>query len=887
MGDAIRNDSSAPQCITIAELQAEHYENGFGIFHATPRLSWRFAATSIQNWKQCAYEVVIERHGRTECYRVASRQSSFVPWPSSPLSSRDVAQVRVCAIGSEGINSNWASLSIETALLHRDDWTAKLIGGPPQDIDAPKCPFRLRQTFQYSGGASPARLYATAHGLYEVEINGQRVGEHVLAPGWQSYKHYLHYQTYDVTALLRSGQNSIGVYLGEGWFAGRLGRPGIRNLWGSQLGFLGQLEADGKVICQTGPGWEVLPGGPVVNSEMYNGEEYDSHQHDPKWSTNEYTSTDSTEAVVLPFPAAKLIAPEAPPVRRLMEVPPRATLTTPSGKTVLDFGQNLAGWIRINDDIPGTGTVTIRHAEVLEHGELGTRPLRTAKAETIIHLGGSTRGYEPRFTFYGFRYAEVTGYDAVGLSDFTAIVISSDLRPTGTFECSHDLINQLHRNTVWSMRGNFVSVPTDCPQRDERLGWSGDLQVFTPTASFLYDTSAFVGSWLRDLAAEQKDLNGIVPTVIPSVPMPPRDNERQPMAAWGDAAILTPWDIYQFSGDQSILQRQWNSMVQWLENGIPRDERGFYAEDTPQFGDWLDPRSPPALPGHTPTDPYLVANAYLVHVTEMAATIGECLGETELAQKYADDAHRLRRLFREEYIAPSGRIASDTQTAYVLALHMDLLDGPREINTARTRLDWLIRWEAFKINTGFVGTPHILPALAKVDMMTIAYRMLQEKDDPSWLYPVTMGATTIWERWNSMLPDGSINPGQMTSFNHYALGSVCHFLHAHVAGLSSAAPGWTSALVRPRPGGTIRSAKATHDSPVGPYSVSWVIEARVMKANVTIPPNGEAHVILPGVNVVVGSGEYTYETEWHSDPEWPPQIIQGAQGKPVEAEFVP
>ncbi|KAL1897387.1 hypothetical protein Sste5346_004123 [Sporothrix stenoceras] len=891
MGDFILDtvSSRAPASISIAELRAEHYESGFGIFHATPRLSWRFAATSVRDWRQTSYEVVVTRQGQSESFHVSSNTSSLVAWPSTPLTSRETAHVRVRATGTDGSTTDWAELTLEAALLKRSDWTAELIGGPPQPVDQPKKPFRLRRAFTYSGDAETTRLYATAHGLYEVEINGQRVGDHVLAPGWQSYRHRLHYQTYDVTPLLRPGHNVIGVYLGEGWFAGRLGRPGTSNIWGDRLGFLGQLEVDGRVVCKTDADWEVLTEGPVLNSEIYNGEEFDSRLVDLEWSASG-VSTYVVHAAILPFPSAELIAPETPPVRRLTEIQPQQIITTPSGKTVLDFGQNLAGWLRVNIDIPGTDkdTVVIRHAEVLEHGELGTRPLRTAKATATIHLGGPTCGYEPRFTFYGFRYAEVTGYVEVKLTDFSAVVISSDLRRTGSFECSHDLVNKLHENTVWSMRGNFVSVPTDCPQRDERLGWSGDLQVFAPTASFLYDTAAFVGGWLRDLAADQHDLKGIVPNVVPSVPMPPNDNERRPMAAWGDATVITPWDLYQFFGDATFLRKQWDSIVQWLDCGVPRDAHGFYSTETPQFGDWLDPRSPPALPGHTPTDPYLVANAYLVHVTERAAQIAALLNETEAAQRYGSDARRLRARFRSEYVTPSGRLSSDTQTAYVLALHMDLYDSPAELSTARHRLDWLTRWEAFKINTGFCGTPHILPALAKVDMLPTAYRMLQERDSPSWLYPVTMGATTIWERWNSMLPDGSINPGQMTSFNHYALGSVCHFLHAHVAGLSAEEPGWTRALVRPRPGGTVRWARASHDSPIGLYSVSWKAEDEMAMATfVTIPPNGSAHIVLPGIDVVVGSGEHVFETEWHPDPEWPPQVIQGAQGKPVEAVFVP
>lgn len=411
MGDFGYGDapSSAHGSIAIAELRAEHYQDGFGIFHATPRLSWRFAATAVRGWKQSGYEIVITRPERRESYQIVSSASSLVPWPSSPLASREVAHVRVRATGTGGVQSGWAELTLEAALLQRYDWTADLIGGPPplQPADTPKRPFRMRQTFQYDDDAGPARLYATAHGIYEVEINGQRVGDHVLAPGWQSYRHRLHYQTYDVTALLRPGQNEIGVYLGEGWFAGRLGRPGVSNIWGDRLGFLGQLEANGHVVCQTGPDWEVLTDGPVLSSEIYNGEEYDSRQYDQTWSTvpDDASSHEALHmAEVLPFPTAELIAPETPPVRRLMEIEPQQIITTPSGKKVLDFGQNLAGWLRVNVDIPGTGTVTIRHAEVLEHGELGTRPLRTAKASAVLHLGGPTRGYEPRFTFYGFRY---------------------------------------------------------------------------------------------------------------------------------------------------------------------------------------------------------------------------------------------------------------------------------------------------------------------------------------------------------------------------------------------------------------------------------------------------------------------------------------------------
>lgn len=325
------------------------------------------------------------------------------------------------------------------------------------------------------------------------------------------------------------------------------------------------------------------------------------------------------------------------------------------------------------------------------------------------------------------------------------------MRRTGTFECSHPSINKLHENTVWSMRGNFVSVPTDCPQRDERLGWTGDIQTFAPTANFLFDTSAFLGGWLRDAEADQRDFDGIVPVIIPAIPIPPRHPERRAMAVWADAVIMTAWDLYTASGDTRILEKQWDSMCLWLDKGVPRNEKGLYDDKKPQYGDWLDPRSPPHLPGHSPTDPHLVANAFLIHVTERTAEIGEILGKSS-ADRYAKQAGELRALFREEYVTPNGRLASDTQAAYAIALHFGLLDTEQKRDAARSRLDWLTKWEAFKITTGFAGTPIILYALASGGTVSNAYRMLQERDDPSWLYPIRMGATTIV----GLRPDHSI-----------------------------------------------------------------------------------------------------------------------------------
>ncbi|KAL7956302.1 bacterial alpha-L-rhamnosidase domain-containing protein [Trichoderma compactum] len=869
--------------VQITRISVEHHHDGFGISVPAPRLSWSFGPTAVKGWQQASYEIKIVRGRKTEQYEIASSEQCLVPWPSTNLTSREIAVIDVRAMGQDGWKTEWATITVEAALLDRAEWKAQLIGGPRQEVNQPKQPVRVRKTFSCQTGRS--RLYATAHGIYHVEINGIHVGDQCLAPGWQSYEHHLNYQVYDVTDLLKEGENVIGAYVGEGWFAGRLGRPGVSNIWGDRLGFLCQLEIDGKAVCVTNGSWEYLYG-PVEKSELYNGEIFDTTQDRP-WTTDTKSNTALGSAEELPFPSAELIAPDVAPVKRIMEICAEKIITTPSGKTILDFGQNLVGWLRINVDIPGSGELLIKHAEVLEHGELGTRPLRTAKAQVLIKLGGKgTEGFEPNFTFYGFRYAEINGIKNLKLSDFTAIVISSNMRPTGSFECSHALISKLHQNTVWSMRGNFVSVPTDCPQRDERLGWTGDLQVFAPTANYLYDTAAFLNGWLKDLDAEQKSLDGVVPTVVPKIPIPPRFPELRRMAVWGDCVVITPWDLYQTFGDKKILESQWEGMCQWLERGIPRGPDELYDRNITQYGDWLDPRSPPHLPGHSPTDANLIANAYLVFVTELAAKVARILEKPEATERYTRQAASIRNLFRAEYITPNGRLASDTQAAYVVALHFGLFDSDKELKTATERLDWLTRWEAFKITTGFAGTPLILGVLAENDMLSNAYRMLQERDSPSWLYPVSMGATTIWERWNSMLPDGTINPGQMTSFNHYALGSVCSFLHKTVGGLSAGSPGWKSALFQPRPGGTIEDAKTSFDSPIGTYSISWKREGSKMKTSVKVPPNGEARVVLNGLDETVKSGEYEYETDWVEDPRWPPIALQGLQAQEEPSHFV-
>jgi alpha-L-rhamnosidase len=414
--------------VSIAQLSVEHHHDGFGIFSPSPRVSWRFGSTTLKGWTQASYDIVISRSGKEESYHIESAKSVLVPWPSSPLLSREIAIIKVLSTGKDGSATGWATLTVEAALLERSDWTAKLISAPRQSNDEPKRPFRLRKTFTCSQ-EGPARLYATAHGLYQVEINGTAVGDQVLAPGWQSYKHRLHYQEYDITSLLKKGDNVLGATIGEGWFAGRIGRPGTPNIWGDRLGFLAQLEVGGRVMCVTDDSWEYLDG-PIIASEIYDGEIIDTTLIDQNWSTTSYLASAKGKAEELPFPSAELISPDVAPVKRIIEIKPKKIITTPKGKKVLDFGQNLVGWLRIENDIPGKkgDELLIKHAEVMEHEELGTRPLRTAKARDIIKLGGKTKGYEPSFTFHGFRYNHCRFWSQSSLLANTYLQIRRDNR---------------------------------------------------------------------------------------------------------------------------------------------------------------------------------------------------------------------------------------------------------------------------------------------------------------------------------------------------------------------------------------------------------------------------------------------------------------------------
>ncbi|KAH6689491.1 bacterial alpha-L-rhamnosidase-domain-containing protein [Plectosphaerella plurivora] len=893
--------------VQIERVQVEHHQTPLGIGEATPRLSWRFRDDEgVAGWMQSSYQIEITRLEsiERELYTVSSSQSLLVPWPSQPLKTGQGASVRVRASRttlsadtpdaseSDSNITKWSPpVTVEAGLLSRSDWSCSLISSPEKiDSTKPKQPVLFRREFRLDGeNITKARLYITAHGVYEAHINGKRVGDHLLAPGWTSYKHRLSYQTFDVTSLVTPDtDNAIAVQAAEGWFSGRLGfLGGIRNIWGNAIGIAAMLvieTEDSRFVVNTDGSWR-SGSGSIITSELYDGEFCDLSLEPRGWQSSSFDDTHWASVITRDLPPAALVAPDGPPVRATETLPAASVFATPSGKTVVDFAQNIVGWVRLRLSGPKGHTVKMLFTEELENGEVATRPLRICKATDTITLSGEDAIWEPKFTYHGFRYVQIDGMSTepgqLNLSSITAVVIHTDMEQTGWFNCSHSLLNKLHDNIRWGMRGNFLSIPTDCPQRDERLGWTGDINVFAPTANFLYDTAGMLQGWLKDVAEEQlRDHGSCPPFFCPDVPV---DDVRYPTAIWGDVTVGLPWSLYTSYGDEEILKRQLESMQTWIDEGIPRDaSTGLWAEDSYQFGDWLDPLAPPDDPGNSVTDPLLVANAHLVQATTLMQKISAIIGLDKQAGCYRESASKLKDAFQKRYISADGRVVTDSQTALALAIHLDLFDTPEQVKVAAARLKHLIRRNSrFKIATGFAGTPILGHALSRVGESQLFYRMLYHRKAPSWLYQVTMGATTMWERWDSKLPDGSINPGEMTSFNHYALGAVADWMHRTIAGLVVLEPGWRKFRVAPVPGGDLTHAGAEFLSPYGRISVKWQIvgeeDGTWFTMSVRVPPNTSAEVVVPRGGddeardevVVVLPGLHDFRGEYER-PKWPP-----------------
>ncbi|HRY44481.1 MAG TPA: family 78 glycoside hydrolase catalytic domain [Thermoanaerobaculia bacterium] len=841
--------------VSVANLRAEGLENPLGLDEPRPVLSWQLRSAG-RGVEQTAYEVRVRHEGRTvwATGRVASSASTGVPYGGGPLLSSTRYEWQVRVWDGTGRRSRWSEPAWwETGLLAESEWRARWVEpgeeeGAAEDRPSPM----LRGEFRVEGVIRRARAYATSLGLYELEINGRRVGDRLFTPGWTSYGKRLAFQTYDVTELLRNGENVVGATLGDGWYRGRLHRAGgvRRNVYGERLALLCQVRVefeDGRVaVFGTDAGWRWATGA-IRSADIYDGETYDGRLEQPAWSAPGFDASGWNPVAVVSPPRRALVATASPPVRKLAEVKPVKVWRSASGAHLVDFGQNLVGFVRVRVRGPAGQEVTLRHGEALDAaGELYTANLRSAAQRvTWILRGGDEEVREPRFTFQGFRYVSVEGWPGEpGPESLTALVVGSDLPATGRFTSSSALLNRLQENIVRSQQGNFLDVPMDCPQRDERLGWTGDTQVFARTAAFNRDVSGFLGKWLADLALEQRE-DGAVPNIVPNV-AGARDPHAWASAGWGDAAVLVPWTLYEAYGDARVLERPYPSMRAWVEYVRRQAGPGLVWRGGDHFGDWLAfSSSAPDDPG-TATAKDLVATAYFARSAELLGRAAGLLGKAEDAREYADVATRVREAFVREFVTPAGRVGENTQTAYALALAFDLLPEALRPEAAR-RLAEDVRRRGH-LTTGFLGTPYLCQVLARFGHLDLAYRLLMREEHPSWLYPVTRGATTIWERWDGIRPDGSFQDPGMNSFNHFAYGAIGEFLYRVVAGLDSdeAEPGYRHVVARPRPGGGLTSASARLETRYGEAASGWELAGNRMTVRVTVPPNARGTIVLPG-----------------------------------------
>ena len=832
-------------------LLCEYSDNPLGLDERHPRLSWQLSDTR-RGVRQIAHQILVasspellaeDRADRWNPGRVCSSQNVHIEYDGKKLHSRQRCCWKVRIWNERGRVSPWSKTAFwEMGLLKRTDWKAQWIAGSASgttDKSEP-CP-HLRKPFALCGPVARARLYVTALGLYEFWINGRRVGADHFTPGWTDYHIRAQYQTYDVTTLLQDGGNALGAILGDGWYSGYLVWENHRNAYGDTLHLLAQLVveySDGQTeTVSTDDSWKCATGA-LLASDIYHGETYDARREMPGWNAPGFDDRKWKRAKATGPKRIALNASASPRVRKVGEIQPTGVTEPQPGVFVFDLGQNMAGWARLQVAGPAGTTVTLRFAEVLNpDGTAYTANLRTARCTDQYTLkGGDAETYEPRFTFHGFRYVEVTGYPGTpGVAAITGIVLCSDTPPTGTFECSNPMLNQLQHNIQWGQKGNFLDVPTDCPQRDERLGWTGDAQVFIRTAAFNADVSGFFTKWLTDLTDAQTPL-GTFPRVAPDVLRGkgiPGPYQEDGGAAWADAGVICPWMLYLCYGDKRILERHYAAMTRYVEFLAKVDHRARHG-----FGDWLN------IEDNTPKD--FISFAFAAHSTQLMARVAGVLGKKSDEKKFLLLLDRLKKRFRREFLSPTGRLVGDSQTALVLALQFDLVPPALRGRTA-TRLVERIREREDHLTTGFVGTPHLLFALEQSGHLDLAYKLLLNEDFPSWGYPIKHGATSMWERWDGWRHDTGLQDPHMNSFNHYAYGAVGEWLYRCVAGLDidPAEPGYKHILIHPRPGGSLTHAQVGHDSLYGRIAVQWRSSKNEFTLEARIPANTRATLTLP------------------------------------------
>lgn len=870
-----------------AALRVEHLDTPLGIDAAAPRLSWR-PPDGVTT--QRAYRLRSDNGWDTGW--VESERTLLVPYAGPPLGSahRVSWQVRVRTDDGE---SPWSERSwFETGLLRPEDWTAEWIepGRDPDGRPGERAAALLRVAFEVQRPVVAARLYATAHGLYEAFLDGRRLGDAELTPGFTQYDAHLQVQTVDA-GVVEQGQHVLAAVLSDGWFRGQIGITRAADQWGDRLAFLAQLRLvhdDGSTSSVgTGSAWRSALGH-VVAADLVAGQRVDLRRLPRGWDRQGFDDNGWEAVTVADHGYGGLVASPAPPVRRVEEITPVSVTRLDPCRQIIDLGQNINGWLRLEHLGPAGTTITLTHGEWLgPDGDVTTEHLRPAvpflpeplpagQVDSVVSAGAPGDVFEPRHTTHGFQYVRVEGHPAdLTPDDVRGIVVHTDLPRTGWFSCSDERINRFHEAAVWSLRGNACDVPTDCPHR-ERAGWTGDWQLYVATAAFLYDVAGFSAKWLRDVVADQWP-DGTIANISPTARAEGRDSPvafLNGSAGWGDAIVIVPWELYRAYGDTRILAETWPAMVAWLDRAeriartqrhpdraarrpVPAPHERYLWDAGFHWGEWLEPAGAPKdFPAFVAADKGDVATAYLAHSARLMSRIASALDRTDDEARYGELADRARDAWRAEYLDPQGRLTPDAQANHVRALAFDLVPGDLRAAVA-DRLVALIRAADGHLATGFLATPLLLPVLADTGHLDVAYDLLRQDTEPAWLVMTDRGATTTWERWNGVNDKGVPHE----SLNHYSKGAVISFLHRYTAGIDllDDGPAYRRFRVRPRPGGGLTAADAAHDSPYGRIGSSWRVDGDQWEFRVVVPPGTSAELILPGTAPMsVGPGQHVH-----------------------------
>lgn len=859
-------------------LTCEWHENPLGIDCSDPRFAW-WVGDPRSNAIQSAYQLVVadsDTHLNegvvlwdSGCVR--SSKSLGIRYAGPALVSGQRYHWRVRTWNADGRPSEWSEAAWwEMGLPNADDWQARWIGASGRDTKGSAPALYLRKEFVVNRPVRAARLYVSARGIFEMSLNGKRIGKDYFVPGWTDYRKRNQYLTYNLTDELHVGRNVLGSILADGWHNGNLLllAGGKKNWYGDDTSLFAQLAItydDGtRVIVVTDGSWWTTSDGPIRSADLYQGEIYDARmelrQGQLSWDVAGFYTAGWSPAAVIDALATPPHAKVNPPVRKQESLSARSVRRTDAGRWIFDFGQNLSGWVRLKVRGPAGHEITLRFGEMLERdGSLHVANLRSARAtDTYICHGVNWEEWEPRFTSHGFQYVEVAGIEEnPDAGTVVAVVLHADLPLTGRLETSDPALNRLQANIWWSQRANTFDVPTDCPQRDERLGWTGDANFFLPTAAFNYGVASLFEKWMGDI----RDAQGQDGRFTVYAPAPDGVNDA---AAFSDGGVICPWLIYRHYGDTRILTENYDAMVAWIEyqrtssNDLIRPESGF--------GDWLAPTGPDLMP--TPKD--LIATAYFAHTTDLMTRIARALGRTDDEQKYRELRDAIGGSFARKFIRGDGLPEPATATSIALTLCFDLLSATARAPALKHLVESL-RARDWRVPTGFVGTPFLMRALKQAGRDDVAYHLLLQRGYPGWLYMVDQGATTIWERWNSWTPetgfghqiaDTGVGDVRMNSFNHTVWGAVGEWMYAVIGGIDidGSEPGFSRIQLRPRPGGNLSWATAALDSPYGRIATDWRIEQGRFILDATVPPNTRASVVLPDGTVMdVGAGCHRFD----------------------------